>query len=101
MRAGAHVRFMRANNVYIIHHSTLTDADPFIGGLFGRTCVQRQRTQSDQAKRRLVRGQGWNRTTLFCSLARHAWIIILGYRMQQSMHAPSHRTHIAQFDANP
>jgi hypothetical protein len=30
---------MRANNVYIIHHSPLTDADPFKGGLFGRTCV--------------------------------------------------------------
>ena len=41
---------------------------------------------------------GFNPPVLFSRPT--AWIIILGYRMQQSTLTPSHRTHIARFDAN-
>ena len=71
-RAGASVLIARANNVYIILFAPLTDSDPFKGGLFGRTCVQRQRTQSDQAKRRSysIRGRDGTRTRSI-SIASH------------------------------
>ena len=64
MRAGASV-LSRVQIMYILFTiHTLTVADPFKGGLFGRTCVQRQRTQSDQAKRRAysIRGRDGTRT---------------------------------------